>query len=103
MASNWRSAMCFDADARPPIAPIAGGALDAGPITRTSEDGTAFTAFRAGADEPTGAGILILPDVRGLHTYYEELALRYAEHGIDALAIDYFARTAGPGRRGPDF
>ena len=39
----------------------------------------------------------------GSHVYYEELALRYAEHGIDALAIDYFARTAGPGRRGPDF
>jgi len=95
--------MCFDANARPPIAPIAGGALDAGPITIVSEDGTAFTAFRAVAAEPTGAGILILPDVRGLHAYYEELALRYAEHGIDALAIDYFARTAGPGRRGPDF
>lgn len=95
--------MCFDADARPPIPPIAGGALDAGPITLTSEDGTGFTGFRAVAAEPTGAGILILPDVRGLHAYYEELALRYAEHGVGALAIDYFARTAGPGRRGPDF
>ena len=95
--------MCFDADSRPPIVPIAGGALDAGPVTLTSEDGTEFSAFRAVAAEPTGAGILILPDVRGLHAYYEELALRYAEHGIDALAIDYFARTAGPGRRGADF
>jgi carboxymethylenebutenolidase len=95
--------MCFDADARPPIPPIAGGALDAGSITLISEDGTAFDGFRAVAAAPTGAGILILPDVRGLHAYYVELALRYAEHGIDALAIDYFARTAGPGRRGPDF
>ena len=95
--------MCFDADARPPIPPIAGGALDAGPTTLRSEDGTGFTAFRAVAAQPTGAGILILPDVRGLLAYYEELALRYAEHGIDALAIDYFARTAGTGSRGPDF
>lgn len=95
--------MCFDDHARPPILPIAGGALDAGPVTLTSEDGTAFSAFRAIAANPSGAGILILPDVRGLHAYYEELALRYAEHGIDALAIDYFARTAGMGPRSPDF
>jgi carboxymethylenebutenolidase len=95
--------MCFDADSRPPILPIAGGALDAGRLLLTSEDGTRFDAFRAVAARPTGAGILILPDVRGLHAYYEELALRYAENGIDALAIDYFARTAGTGPRPADF
>ena len=81
--------MCFDHDSRPPIVPIAGGALDSGTLVL--------------AAEPTGAGILILPDVRGLHPYYEELALRYAEHGVDALAIDYFARTAGRGSRGAEF
>jgi carboxymethylenebutenolidase len=95
--------MCFDVDSRPPIPPIAGGALDSGPVVLRSEDGTEFDAFRAVAAEPSGAGILILPDVRGLHAYYEELALRYAEHGVDALAIDYFARTAGRGRRGEGF
>jgi carboxymethylenebutenolidase len=95
--------MCFDADSHPPITPIAGGALDSAALTLTSEDGAAFRAFRARATEPSGAGILILPDVRGLHTYYEELALRYAEHGIDAVAIDYFGRTAGTGARGDDF
>ena len=46
---------------------------------------------------------MILPDVRGLHPYYEELALRFAEHGIDALAIDWFGRTAGAEPRGDDF
>ena len=46
---------------------------------------------------------MILPDVRGLHPYYEELALRFAERGIDALAIDWFGRTAGPEPRGDDF
>lgn len=95
--------MCFDHESRPPIMPIAGGALDAGSIVLTAEDGTKLDAFRAVAAEPTGAGILILPDVRGLHPYYTELALRYAEHGVDALAIDYFARTAGRGSRGADF
>jgi carboxymethylenebutenolidase len=95
--------MCFDADSRPPITPIAGGALDAGPVILTSEDGTRFDAYRAVAAQPTGAGILILPDVRGLNPYYTELAQRFAENGVDALAIDYFARTAGLLPRGADF
>jgi carboxymethylenebutenolidase len=88
--------MCFDLDSRPPIAPIAGGALDAGDLTLESADGTRFRAFRARAMSPTGAGVLILPDIRGLHPFYEELALRFAENGLDALAIDFFGRTAGP-------
>ncbi|MEO8208307.1 MAG: dienelactone hydrolase family protein [Chloroflexota bacterium] len=95
--------MCFDLDSRPPIQPIMGGALDGGPFTLDSDDGASILAFRARAAHPSGAGILILPDVRGLHAYYEELALRYAEHGVDAVAIDYFGRTAGLGSRGDDF
>ena len=87
--------MCFDLDSRPPIAPIAGGALDSERIVLAADDGNRFLAFRARAARPTGAGILILPDVRGLHRYYEELALRFAEAGLHALAIDYFGRTAG--------
>jgi carboxymethylenebutenolidase len=95
--------MCFDLDSRPPIRPIAGGALDAAAVELTADDGTALAAFRARAFSPTGAGIVVLPDVRGLHGYYEELALRFAERGVDAIAIDYFARTAGPAERGPAF
>jgi carboxymethylenebutenolidase len=95
--------MCFDLDSRPPIAPIAGGALDSTELTLEASDGNRFHAFRARATTPTGAGIVILPDVRGLHPYYEELALRFAENGIDAVAIDYFGRTAGVGRRGDEF
>jgi carboxymethylenebutenolidase len=95
--------MCFNPDARPPIPSIAGGALESGPVILTSADGSRFRAVRARAAEPTGAGILILPDVRGLHPYYEDLALRFAEHGVDALAIDYFGRTAGVEGRDPGF
>jgi carboxymethylenebutenolidase len=95
--------MCFDLDSHPPIAAIAGGALDSEDLTLTSKTGTQFSAFRARAANPSGAGMVILPDVRGLHGYYEELALRFAEAGIDAIAIDYFARTAGLGRRSDDF
>ena len=95
--------MCFDHDSRPPITPIAGGAIDSQEIALEAADGNRFAAFAARAAVPTGGGIVILPDVRGLHAYYRELALRFAEHGIDAIAIDYFGRTAGIGDRGPDF
>ncbi len=95
--------MCFDHDSRPPIAPIAGGALDGELLTLTAGDGTTFAAFRVRPAQPTGAGVVILPDVRGLHPYYEELALRFAERGTDALAIDWFGRTAGAARRGEEF
>lgn len=47
--------------------------------------------------------MLILPDVRGLHAFYEELALRFAEAGMEAVAIDYFGRTAPPPPRDSDF
>jgi len=95
--------VCFDHDSHPPILPIAGGALDSTELTVTAADGNQFTAFLARAAEPTGAGIVILPDVRGLHAYYEELALRFAERGIDAIAFDWFGRTAGLGRREEGF
>jgi carboxymethylenebutenolidase len=95
--------MCFDLDSRPPIAPIAGGALDSSELTLETGDGNRFRAFRARAADPSGAAILVLPDVRGLHPYYEELALRFAENGVDALAIDWFGRTAGTSERGDGF
>jgi carboxymethylenebutenolidase len=47
--------------------------------------------------------MVVMPDVRGLHQFYKELAQRFAEAGIDAVAIDYFGRTAGDGPRDEDF
>ena len=41
--------------------------------------------------------------MRGLYRFYEELALRFAERGYAAVAIDYFGRTAGVGERDDDF
>ncbi len=95
--------MCFDADSRPPIPPIAGGASDGRVVELAGADGSRYAAFRARPATPTGAGIVILPDVRGLHPYYEELALRFAERGVDAVAIDWFGRTAGVSRRDAAF
>jgi len=95
--------MCFDHDSRPPIAPIAGGAVDGALVEIEARDGNRFAAFRARPSSAGRAAVVILPDVRGLHPYYEELALRFAERGIDAIAIDWFGRTAGADRRGEDF
>ena len=95
--------MCYDDDARPPLPPIRGAAIDAGELTLTSADGTRVAAYAARPAAPSGAGIVVLPDVRGLYPFYEELALRFAEAGAEAVAIDYFSRTAGTGRRGPEF
>ncbi|MFL5749067.1 MAG: dienelactone hydrolase family protein [Chloroflexota bacterium] len=95
--------MCFDHDSRPPIPPIAGAAMDSRELTLTAADGNQLTAFEARAAEPAAAAIVILPDVRGLHDYYAELAIRFAEAGVDAVAIDWFGRTAGLGRRREGF
>jgi carboxymethylenebutenolidase len=95
--------MGFDHDRGPRRGRRAGASLDAGVLTLTADDGNRFTAFRARAAVPTGAGMIVLPDIRGLHPYYEDLALRFAENGVDAVAIDYFGRTAGLGRRDQGF
>jgi carboxymethylenebutenolidase len=86
--------MCYSDDARPPLPPVGGAAADHGDLTLTSSDGTKFMAYFARASKPTGAGMVVMPDVRGLHGFFKELAQRFAEAGIDSVAIDYFARTA---------
>ena len=95
--------MCHETDARPPLPPIRGGAVDARDLTLTASDGTVFAAHAAVAERPGGPGMVILPDVRGLHPFYEDLANRLAEAGVHAIALDLYARTAGPGHRGADF
>lgn len=95
--------MCFDTDARPPLPPMRGAAADVRDLVLTSRDGTGVAAVAADAAEPTGAGIVVIPDVRGLQPYYAELAMRFAEAGVHAVAIDLYSRSAGTGRRGPDF
>src|SRR6266480_1546849 len=98
-------AMCYDSDARPPLPPIAGGSGgDGTDLQLSAADGNRFAAYSARAGTGTGGpGMVILPDVRGLHRFYRELALRFAEAGIHAIALDYFGRTAGLGPRDEGF
>jgi carboxymethylenebutenolidase len=86
--------MCVDDDSFPPIPPIAGGAAGSRDLHLTAGDGARLMAHAARATKPTGAGMVVIPDVRGLHPYYKQLADRFAEIGVDAVAIDFFARTA---------
>jgi carboxymethylenebutenolidase len=95
--------MCFELDSLPPIAAIEGGAVEHRDLVLESADGSRFAAFGTLPGEPSGQGVVILPDVRGLYRFYEELALRFAERGIAAVAIDYFGRTAAADKRGDDF
>jgi carboxymethylenebutenolidase len=95
--------MCYGDDARPPAPPVTGPVGEHGDLVLTSRDGTAFAAYRAHPADESNRAVVILPDVRGLHPFYEELALRWAEAGLHAVAIDYFGRTAGLGPRGDDF
>jgi carboxymethylenebutenolidase len=97
--------MCYDTNARPPEPPGAAGQAAGQDIDLVSSDGTHFAAYFAqpGSGTTPRAGIVIYPDVRGLHQFYKELALRFAEQGIAAVAIDYFGRTAGMSPRDDSF
>ncbi|HTT30233.1 MAG TPA: dienelactone hydrolase family protein [Solirubrobacteraceae bacterium] len=101
--------MCFDFDARPPappedllLAPIA-GAAGAEVLELVSADDTRFSAALAQSDAGRNGGVVILPDVRGLYTFYVDLAERFAQAGYHAIALDYFGRTAGLGPRDEEF
>jgi carboxymethylenebutenolidase len=95
--------MCFDLDSAPPIPPISGAAVSHDDLVLGAADGNRIAAFLATPDEPSAVGVVILPDVRGLYRFYEELALRFAERGYPAIVFDYFGRTAGTEKRDDDF
>jgi carboxymethylenebutenolidase len=95
--------MCFDLDSSPPIPVIAGAAVSHDDLELEAADGNRFAAFAARPDASASTGIVILPDVRGLYRFYEEVALRFAERGFLAVAFDYFGRTAGVAKRDDEF
>lgn len=95
--------MCNELDSMPPVPVIAGAAVSHENLVLKAADGNELAAFEALPDETPSAGIVVLPDVRGLYRFYEELALRFAERGYAAVAIDYYGRTDGVGKRSDDF
>lgn len=95
--------MCYDDKSSPPHPPGAAGKATGELVTLTASDGNPFYAYLALPEGHTHTGVVIYPDVRGLFQFYKDLALRFAEVGIAAIAIDYFGRTAGLTSRDGDF
>ncbi|MGW5051610.1 dienelactone hydrolase family protein [Actinokineospora sp. NPDC004072] len=96
--------MCHGDQSRPPALPgTAGAVAEAGELRITAADGASFLAYRALPEQPSGAGVVLLPDVRGLHEFYRDLARRFAEAGVTAIGLDYYGRVAADDDRGPDF
>src|SRR6476620_11983070 len=95
--------MCFDLDSCPPVPRLAGAAVAHEDLVLAAADGNRFAAFAALPEGDVGSAVVLLPDVRGLYRFYEELALRFAERGVAAVAFDYFGRTAGAEKRDEDF
>jgi carboxymethylenebutenolidase len=94
--------VCHGPESRSPIPP-GSGCGSGRRIVLEATGGNRFAAFAATTDAANAQGVVILPDVRGLHSFYEELALRFSETAVHAVSIDYYGRTAGVGGRGDDF
>ncbi|HET7181222.1 MAG TPA: hypothetical protein VFI15_03220, partial [Candidatus Limnocylindrales bacterium] len=62
--------MCTTPQSHPPIRPISGASVDSQSLQLQSEDGATFRAFLARPAQSTGAGIVILPDVRGVVPFF---------------------------------
>src|SRR3981081_2934218 len=96
-------AMCYPNEARAPLPPIMGGSTDEGDLVLTAADGNRFRGYAARASTPSGAGVVIIPDPRGVHPFYKELVRRFAQAGVDAVVIDYIDRSAGMSERPEKF
>jgi len=96
-------AMCCTNEARPPLPPIMGGSTDEGDLVLTAADGNRFRAYAARTATPTGAGVVVIPDPRGVHPFYKDLVRRFAQAGMDSVVIDYIDRSAGMSERPENF
>ena len=95
--------MCFDDDSHPPMSLSENSQARGEEVTLTAQDGTRFAGYLATPGDAPTSQVVILPDIRGLHNFYRELALRFADVGMRALAIDYFSRTSSDNNRDDSF
>jgi carboxymethylenebutenolidase len=87
--------MCFTSDQHPPEPPRSSDVGHHGPLVLTAADGNRFSAFEAVPTTSRGASLVLMPDIRGLHAFYTDLALCFAQAGIDTVALDPYGRSAG--------
>lgn len=95
--------MCFSSDQHPPLPPRSSEVGEHGALELTAADGNRFAAYEAVPVTRRGASLVLLPDIRGLHPYYQDLALACAQAGLDTVALDPYGRTAGLTGRGEGF
>jgi Rieske 2Fe-2S family protein len=95
--------MCHPPGGRAPAPPARAEIAEHGPVGLVSADGSPVPAYRALPARPGRGRVVLLPDVRGLHSFYRDLACRFAEAGFSTLAIDLYGRTAGHADRDADF
>jgi carboxymethylenebutenolidase len=86
--------MCHSDASRAPAPPRDGGLGATGRLRLTAADGNELDAYDAHPAGASDVGVVVLPDVRGLHPYYVDLAEQLARAGYHCVAIDYFGRTA---------
>jgi carboxymethylenebutenolidase len=96
--------MCFDLDSQPPLQTKPAAGVTTSRDVLTAEDGNRFRVFSTAPNDPVErrAGVVVLPDVRGIYPFYEAIAVDLANHGYLAVVIDYYGRTAGPEDRPSD-
>lgn len=70
--------------------------VEAGPLELASPDGSGVRAFAAGA---VGAGVVILPDIRGLTGFYEELARGFGTRDAQTPGSSQREAAGEPGHR----
>src|ERR1035437_6728589 len=87
--------MCFSSDQHPPEPPKSSDVGDHGPLVLTAGDGNRFSAFEAVPVTPRGASLVLLPDIRGMHAFYTDLASCCAQAGIDTVVSLGFCMFGG--------
>lgn len=95
--------MCHRPEGRAPGPPYRAAVRTHGRVEIVSADGSHVPAYGAIPVEPRRGCAVLLPDVRGLHPFYEDLAYRFAEAGFTTLAVDLYGRTARDDMRGDEF
>lgn len=95
--------MCAPVDAELPDLPLKRPLPSGERLTLAVEDGALSSAYAVAAPALSGTGIVVCPDLRGLFPFYERLSDALASEGHSAVAIDYYARTAGTEPRPEDW
>lgn len=95
--------MCHSTQSRPPAPPVVLPTEHHQPLALESDGGVRSVAYEAFPASASTRGVVILPDVRGAHDYYRDLAVRFAEAGLNAMVVDYFGHVTDDDGRDDDF